>query len=142
MLRLCCRLSVLFCLAASLAACALPPEGGGPGGGPGGRRSGGGLGRGPGGSLLPGDSDPARFKGLIATEITTALGDPNSRRREPPAEIWQYYGEGCILDLFLYDEKDGKTVSHAELRSRVPGQLPDADCLPKLLSGQRDKPSS
>lgn len=86
---------------------------------------------------------PQRFEGLAGKEVLAALGDPNFRRRESPAEIWQYYGPGCILDLFLYDDTpatsggvapDGK-VAHAELRGR-PGEPIEAACLSRLI-GQR-----
>ena len=85
-----------------------------------------------------------RFEGLAANDVIAALGDPNFRRREAPAEVWQYYGPGCILDLFLYDDeprssgkpvegvvRDGK-VAHAELRGRE-GAPPEANCLSRLI---------
>jgi hypothetical protein len=79
---------------------------------------------------------PDRFEGLAGTEILATLGDPNFRRRESPAEVWQYYGPGCILDLFLYDDSPGtkgaETVAHAELRGR-PGEPVEAACLSRLL---------
>ncbi len=86
---------------------------------------------------------PQRFEGLEGKDVLAALGDPNFRRRESPAEVWQYYGPGCILDLFLYDDvpgasagtvPDGK-VAHAELRGR-PGEPIEAACLSRLI-GQR-----
>jgi hypothetical protein len=93
---------------------------------------------------------PQRFEGLQGKAVLAALGNPNFRRRERPAEVWQYYGPGCILDLFLYDDApaaskvagkpvegtdlDGK-VAHAELRGRE-GQPAEATCLSRLI-GQR-----
>ena len=89
-------------------------------------------------------SGPQHFEGLDGKVILAALGDPNFRRRETPAEVWQYYGPGCILDLFLYDElssgpgkvvdgggPDGK-VAHAELRGRENAPA-EAGCLSRLI---------
>ena len=78
-----------------------------------------------------------RFEGESAADLIASLGDPNFRRREEPAEVWQYYGPGCILDLFLYDDVPGASkgagkVEHAELRGR-PGQPVEAACLAKLI---------
>lgn len=99
--------------------------------------------------------DPRHFEGLDGKEVLAALGDPNFRRRDKPAEIWQYYGPGCILDLFLYDDKprasptstkpvegldlDGKVV-HAELRGRE-NQPAEVACLSRLIT-QRHPPVS
>jgi hypothetical protein len=79
---------------------------------------------------------PDRFEGLTGVDVIAALGDPSFRRRESPAEVWQYYGPGCILDLFLYDDGPnaaaGATVTHAELRGRE-GAQPEAACLSRLI---------
>ncbi|HIJ63585.1 MAG TPA: hypothetical protein HPQ04_12900 [Rhodospirillaceae bacterium] len=75
-------------------------------------------------------ADPDRFRGLSSQEVTGFLGEPSFRRREKPAEIWQYYGQGCVLDLFLYDDNAVKRVSHAELRGQP-------SCLPRLLEGHK-----
>ncbi len=100
-------------------------------------------------STSPGTPSPAdladhpdHFKGMAAPDVLATLGQPDYRRREAPAEVWQYYGDGCVLDLFLYDESKTKRVSHVDMRNRNPGQLPDAECLPKLLVGQREQPST
>ena len=125
------RLAIAVSLLALLSACG--PEGPGPGG------AGPQTSRAPYGSKpgAPGEITVERFKGQSAKEITASLGDPSFRRREAPAEVWQYYGQGCVLDLFLYDETDGQRVKHAELRSRDFNADPAPDCLPLLLQGKR-----
>lgn len=87
-------------------------------------------------------ADVARFKGLAGQDVVAALGDPNYRRRETPAEVWQYFGRGCVLDLFLYDESGAQRVSYVELRSRTPGQPAEPHCLADLLDGRRGQPAS
>jgi len=71
-------------------------------------------------------ADPDKLRGLPPPALRAALGHPTLRRHDHAAEIWQYYGDGCILDLFLYDERGAKRVVHYQLRSRsadgpVPG---------------------
>lgn len=78
------------------------------------------------------------LRGLAARDLLAKLGDPNFRRRETPAEVWQYFGPGCVLDVFLYDEKDAQRVAHVELRSRTLTQGAEAACLSQLLAGKRD----
>lgn len=81
--------------------------------------------------------DPAKLRGLAAPLVQAALGPPSFRRRDRSAEIWQYYGDGCILDLFLYDEDGHKRVVHYTVRGRDPGEPAHQGCLPKLLRGGR-----
>ena len=100
-------------------------------------------------SLPPGPAQPSvtelsrspdRFEGLAGVDVIAALGDPSFRRRESPAEVWQYYGPGCILDLFLYDNgpsaADGGKVAHAELRGKM-GEPVEAACLSRLIDQRR-----
>lgn len=94
----------------------------------------------PGGSPRPGasgDVSADRFNGQTGKEILAALGEPDYRRHEAPAEVWQYYGRGCVLDLFLYNGSGGQRVSYVELRSRNFNADPASDCLPLLLQGKR-----
>ncbi len=97
-------------------------------------------------------SGPQHFEGLEGRVILAELGNPNFRRRETPAEVWQYYGPGCILDLFLYDDAsagagksadsapDGNKVAHAELRGRENAPA-EAGCLSRLID-QRHRHAS
>ncbi len=86
--------------------------------------------------------NPGGLSGLAARDVLAKLGDKRFRRREAPAEIWQYFGPGCVLDLFLYDEKGAQRVTHAELRSRTLAPAAQADCLSQLLAGKRGDVSS
>jgi hypothetical protein len=85
-------------------------------------------------SLSPAAIDtPARLKGLTAIQVKSVLGSPNFRRRDNPAEIWQYRGSACTLDLFLYDEAGRQTVSHYAVRSQT-GSIEDRDCFVQLTT--------
>ncbi len=59
---------------------------------------------------------PDMLKGLSAAQIEDALGPPSFRRRDPPAEVWQYRVRGCTLDLFIYDEDGNRKVAHFAVR--------------------------
>jgi hypothetical protein len=90
----------------------------------------------PSSSIDPND-DPGHLRGMIARDVVAKLGDPNYRRRETPAEVWQYFGPGCVLDLFLYEDKGTQKVIHVELRSRNLTSAGQAACLAQLLEGKR-----
>lgn len=79
----------------------------------------------------------AKFPGLSDGQVAGMLGQPQFRRQDASAELWQYRGDGCVLHLFLYREKDGLRVRHAEVRPRTtPGDVLNATaadaCLTKL----------
>jgi hypothetical protein len=101
----------LSTMAAAIAAPAPPPEKGSEAGG------------------------PAVLRGLSPAEVKTMLGSPGFQRRDAPAEIWQYRGRGCTLDLFIYDGGSGQTVDHYAVRSAVP--VADKDCFDALMAERR-----
>ena len=73
-------------------------------------------------------ADAANLVGRGAGEIAELLGEPRLKRRDPPAELWQYRAERCVLDLFFYADADGRalTVAHVETRPR---DASPAECL-------------
>ncbi len=48
------------------------------------------------------NDDPERLIGLDGAAVAALLGWPGFLRDEPPAQVWQYRSERCILDVFLY----------------------------------------
>jgi hypothetical protein len=70
--------------------------------------------------------------GLERTELQARLGAPALRRRDAPAEIWQYRSSLCVLDLFLYRDGPAVRVTNAEIRPRDGRELPAATCLSSL----------
>ncbi|MBF0563014.1 MAG: hypothetical protein HQL37_13570 [Alphaproteobacteria bacterium] len=57
------------------------------------------------------------------------MGKPALLRKEPPAEIWQYRGQGCIADVFLYEEGAALRVNLVEVRPIGGTQVPAPTCL-------------
>jgi hypothetical protein len=64
--------------------------------------------------------------GLSAAEVVGLFGEPDFRRGEAPAELWQYRSADCVLDLFLYRDLSGTHVVHTETRDR--NQLQAGHC--------------
>ena len=58
--------------------------------------------------------------GLGFVEVEARLGKPDLLTRDPPAEIWQYAREHCVLYVFFYPTLDSRTllVEHVEQRMR------------------------
>jgi hypothetical protein len=92
--------------------------------------------------LLPGGTgaDPNRLKGLSPLQVRAVLGKPMFTRRDAPAEIWQYRGRACTIDLFLYDEGGAQTVTHVAVRSQQP--VNEGQCMGELVGRAGGNPSS
>jgi len=92
-------------------------------------------------AALPGDlSEPARLKGLTTTQVKSVLGRPGFTRRDAPAEIWQYRGRVCTLDLFLYEDDGRQVVAHYAMRGTQP--LDERGCFDELTGRGRAAPLS
>lgn len=85
-------------------------------------------------------TEPARLKGLSPLQVRAVLGTPVFMRRDAPAEIWQYRGRGCTLDVFLYDDKAGQSVAHYAVRSAI--ALGEKECFDELTGKARAVPTS
>ena len=66
------------------------------------------------------------LNGLAPAQVAALIGDPDLRRVDPPAEIWQYRSADCVLELYFYDSGSSTRVVYAETRSRTPRPGPDA----------------
>ena len=54
-----------------------------------------------------------------AADIRSLFGTPSLIRREPPAQIWQYRQQDCVLDIYLYEDHRREKVQHAEIRAHA-----------------------
>jgi hypothetical protein len=71
---------------------------------------------------------PAGLKGLTATELKAGLGEPTLLRVDGPAQLWQYTISGCVLHVFLYDDRGVFRVTHAEVRIDDPAVSSPPTC--------------
>ena len=76
--------------------------------------------------------------GMDPAQLIALLGEPDLRRREPPAEFWQYRNADCVLDVFLYADGDHYRVQRSETRNRhvVPPLV--ASCSARFDPGSRE----
>ena len=78
---------------------------------------------------------PSHLAGLYGEQVIGLLGPPGFKRKDDPAQIWQYRTKVCALDLFLYRTEDGSPyrVRHFEARSRGKETVSARDCFVGLL---------
>lgn len=84
--------------------------------------------------------DPSKLKGLSPVQVRSVLGKPVFTRRDAPAEIWQYRGRACTLDLFLYDENGNQSVAYYAVRSPQP--VNESQCMGELVGRNQGVPAS
>lgn len=80
--------------------------------------------------------------GLDSNSIEQRLGSPALRRRDAPAELWQYRSPLCVMDLFLYSEGGAFRVTHVELHSRSVEQVQAPSCLASFGPPPHPSPTS
>ena len=85
-------------------------------------------------SGTPAATELKRLDGLSDREVRGVLGEPDFRRDEPPAEIWQYRSAECVLDLYLYDDSGQYRVAYAETHDRGFARVSQTSCYTGLVS--------
>lgn len=77
------------------------------------------------------DDDPALLMDLDGAALEALLGAPSFSRRETGVEVWQYAGEACVLDVYLYD--DGPDTPYRVTYYEVRGDSGERQCFRDLL---------
>jgi hypothetical protein len=77
------------------------------------------------------DDDPAQVIDLNGAALEALLGVPSFSRRETGAQVWQYAGTACILDVYLYD--DGPDTPYRVTYFEIRGDSAERLCLRNLL---------
>lgn len=111
-----------FCLAALLAGCGTPGTGGGGGG--------------------AGSVDPETLMGLSPNEVAAMMGQPELRREETPAQVWQYRTGTCVFDVYFYDQGGRQQVTYYEARHRQQGTVSAPSCLGQIVAGRGGRATS
>ncbi|MDZ4381035.1 MAG: hypothetical protein U0942_06810 [Parvibaculum sp.] len=85
---------------------------------------------------------PASLLGAAPAAISARLGEPDFRRAEPRAEIWQYAGGDCSLFVYFYETEGGVLGSrHVDARKVEGGPASKDACLAAVLA-KRNLPMS
>ena len=85
----------------------------------------------------PSYPDIDTLKGEMSVQITSLLGQPDFRRTDKPAQLWQYRHEACSVDLFLYPADSGAlTVDHLDVRNFGEGSLSRQACFVAILKSR------
>jgi len=72
-----------------------------------------------------------------AREIIFALGNPDFRRTDKPAELWQYQHKKCNLDLFLYPQSNKKlSVKFLDVRVLGKNDITPQVCLQSIIEAK------
>ena len=82
---------------------------------------------------------PTSLIGVGRGDLLSRLGTPALLRREPPAEFWQFSGDGCVLHVYLYESAAGTDyqVTHVELLPRGGIDAVPPGCFERLLLDHR-----
>jgi hypothetical protein len=81
---------------------------------------------------------PDQLVGLTPLQMVELIGTPDLRRKEAQAEMWQYVSGPCVLDVFLYEDKEGTArVAHTNLRSQNAAKTPREACLGDMVRQKR-----
>jgi hypothetical protein len=79
-------------------------------------------------------ADVAALINLTDRDLMARLGRPDFRREEASAQIWQYRGTSCVLDVFLYEDGNVLRVVHATTRGRSETGSDSDRCVPELIA--------
>lgn len=77
------------------------------------------------------DDDPEQLMGLAGLAVVELLGDPGFLREDADAQVWQYRGHDCMLDIYLY--RDGEGAPHKVTYYEFRGDGDERPCLRELL---------
>ena len=91
---------------------------------------------------FPEDVDPERVMGLTPTGVVSLLGEPELRRSEPPAEVWQYRSDTCVFDVYLVTEAGQTSVVYYETRPRAEGSVQPPRCVGEIVAGRSRAPAT
>jgi hypothetical protein len=91
------------------------------------------------GGPVPASFDVNRLIGLDSGQVAGLLGPADFRRTDGPAEILQYRGTACVLDVYLYRE-DGSgdfRTTYLAARDRQLARMAPQACLASVIRAKR-----
>jgi hypothetical protein len=93
-------------------------------------------------SLGKGPLTPAALVGAAPSAISARLGEPDFRRAEPHAEIWQYTGGDCSLFVYFYETDGGALGSRYVDARKLEGGAASKDACLAAVMAKRNTPVS
>tara|TARA_R110002110_G_scaffold12692_19_gene60264 strand:+ start:4263 stop:4628 length:366 start_codon:yes stop_codon:yes gene_type:complete len=86
-------------------------------------------------SLGPGPVTPDSLIGVAPSALSARLGQPDFRRTEPEAEIWQYGGGHCSLFVYFYKADGGALgARYVDARKVQGGAADKSACLASVVA--------
>ncbi|MEC9347212.1 MAG: hypothetical protein VYB54_13365 [Pseudomonadota bacterium] len=90
---------------------------------------------------VPGSPDRpiTELVGLGDADIAARMGEPHSVLRQPPATVWRYRLNGCVVDLFLFrDVQSDRLKSLSFAVARTP-EAADRELDPRCTDAARSR---
>lgn len=84
--------------------------------------------------MAPFITTPDDLVGKEDVTLYRLLGKPRMVRHESPAQVWQFHGDTCIIDFFLYREAGPFVVTHAQARKNGLKTFTPEDCLDQVIA--------
>ncbi|MGH6933562.1 MAG: hypothetical protein ACREEE_14140 [Dongiaceae bacterium] len=84
--------------------------------------------------------DPKQLIGLGFRDAEALLGEPVWRGERPPAKVWTYSGENCVLNIFFYADintREFRSLTY-EIKDGSPAEEEEQltnQCLARLIRG-------
>jgi hypothetical protein len=85
---------------------------------------------------------PEALIGADRDTLAERLGKPVFLMRAQASEIWQYRAQGCVLDLFLYEDAGDMRVTYIEARDLAGTAIAPADCLRAVHAAREPWPDA
>jgi len=85
---------------------------------------------------------PEALIGADRETVAMRLGKPVFLMRGQASEIWQYRAQGCVLDLFLYEDGGTLRVAYLEARDLSGVAVSSGDCLRAVHSVRQPWPDA
>jgi hypothetical protein len=74
--------------------------------------------------------------GRSQEQVAALFGKPSFVRNDEPARLVQYRSKKCALDIFLYREGAGYSVSYTEIRGARSVVIAESDCVRAVLNAR------
>lgn len=85
---------------------------------------------------------PEMLIGADRNTIVDRLGKPEFLMRAQASEIWQYRTNGCVLDVYLYEDRGDMRVVYMEARDLAGGELATGTCMAAVHATRQPWPDA